>query len=284
MEDTFWKLCRRRPIFVSSPLRMKGVHPALAAFGVLVLVCFAGAYMLNRQEGFFDAASKSASAECEKTFQTCLKSTDLKTCTTNYNTCIGKISNSSVSSKDNAASTGAAAGSTSAAAVKGIALCDAQLAVCKNQGGKDCDSSYATCKESVKGSGSGYGDLLKNALAGLGADESAYKTFLAAVQSKAATSDYPAPSTDQLSAAQGGDFQGDLGQEPAAYTPPKVVILPHQTPPAYVSQYVPTTGTGSSDSILSPSQRQNIRQEVKNIFDEESTSFANEYEIQYRHQ
>lgn len=263
---------------------MKGVPPAIAAFGVLLLVAFTGAYMLNRQEGFFDAASKSATAECEKTFQSCLKDKDLKTCTTNYNTCIGKITNTSVSSKDNAASTGAAASSTSAATVKTIAFCDAQLAVCKNQGGKDCDTSYSNCKESIKGGESGYGDLLKNALSGLGADENAYKKFLATVQSKAATSDYPAPSSDQLNAAQGGEFQGDLGQEPATYTPPNVVILPHQTPPSYVSQYVPTSGTGSSDSILSPSQRQNIRQEVKNIFDQEASTFNNEYEIQYRHQ
>ncbi len=274
---------------------MKGVHPFLVASIVFLVLTLTGAYMMKRTEAFFDVASRAASQKCEKDFQDCVKGGGgLGDCTSAYNTCTSKITNPSVSTRSVADASGTNFGE-SGVFVKTLAYCTQQLTVCKSTGGKTCDADYNTCKSMVAGNTGGisseYTKLAQQAQSGTGSTDNSYQKFLKQVQSNLDIYGYPDPTASQLALAQGGDIVSSLtGQPDSTYTPSQTVIAPHQTPTPQLTTYtpVPTPGTGAqqiqSSGYLTPSQRQNIRDEVAKIFQDTQRNFNNEYEIQYVHQ
>jgi hypothetical protein len=118
------------------------------------------------------------------------------------------------------------------------------------------------------------------------------KTFLQQVQGKVSI-DYPAPSSKQLDAAQGQDATGSvvvpggLLNDPAVYKAFQQIIKPHETPtvqqPGLVANQRGVDGV-QAGAILTPSMRQQIRDDVRKAVGEELANIQNEYEITYDQQ
>jgi hypothetical protein len=99
------------------------------------------------------------------------------------------------------------------------------------------------------------------------------------------------PSAGQLSAAQGNTGSaispGTLLNNPAVYQAFQQIIKPHETPTA-VQPGLTATQKGAdgvqANAILTPSMRQQIRDDVKKAVGEEMGAIQNEYEITYENQ
>jgi hypothetical protein len=227
--------------------------------------------LLGYGEGF-DVASRTASRVCEVAYQTCLNDGEtLETCTTAYNNCRKGITNPSVSGVANAPSSAGSAGTSAA-----------------NPASRDISGSsgYSTASASD--------DYEKLRLAALGGqapnlqkDQSLltpeFKTFLKQVQGKASQI-YPDPTSDQLGLAQGGEDQPQY----VSYKPHQTIISPHHTPAPQQGQLTanqrPEAQQILEGGVLTPSIRQQIRDDVRRAVGEELKTLQNEYEITYENQ
>jgi hypothetical protein len=228
--------------------------------------------LLGYEEGF-DVASRRANRVCEVAYQSCLNDGEtVDTCTTAYNNCQKGIVNPSVSSTPNAPSTAGSAGTSAA-----------------NPASRDISGSSGYSTSSATD------DYEKLRLAALGGqapdlqkDQSLltpeFKTFLKQVQGKASQI-YPDPTSQQLGLAQGGDDQPQY----VSYKPHQTVIAPHQTPQpqgAQITANAPTDRDSGVQQILeggvlTPSIRQQIRDDVRRAVGEELKTLQSEYEIVY---
>jgi hypothetical protein len=289
--------------------------PWLFALVILVVVCAIGAYIVHKgyagvPEGF-STASRSAAAACERAFSACLSEGGQNvSCTTAYNTCIANITNSSVSTVDNAASTGRSASSSQAALSSSnlplTPLPSADYKSLENQAltGKPATLSPELWKfiKDTKGKipidSAEYNDLSN--LSSLGANTTItpeLKTFLEAIKAKSSF-EYTKPTASQLDAAQGIDtvtlaktgstvVPGSIFNDPAAYKAFQQIVKPHETPtvvtPGLTANQRGADGV-QANAILTPSMRQQIRDDVKRAVGEELASIQNEYEITYDNQ
>lgn len=117
------------------------------------------------------------------------------------------------------------------------------------------------------------------------------KSFLEQIKGKASI-EYPAPSAQQLGAAQGQDttaggssiVPGSLLNDPATYKAFQQIVKPHETPtvvtPGLTANQRGADGV-QADAILTPSMRQQIRDDVRRAVGEELANIQNEYEITY---
>jgi hypothetical protein len=247
--------------------------PWLLALVVLLAVCVIGWYVIysrhagvpSESEGF-DTASRAALKACETAFTTCLNDGgNTAACTTAYNTCVVKVSNPSVSTVDNAPSTGTSA--SSAVTARGTPTVPAVDADYQALAGQATTGQTATLTPELK-------------------------TFMEQVKGKMST-EYPAPSATQLNAAQGQDATGSvvvpggLLNDPAVYKAFQQIIKPHETPlaqqPGLTANQRGVDGV-QAGAILTPSMRQQIRDDVKKAVGEELGAIQNEYEITYDQQ
>lgn len=217
------------------------------------------------KEGF-DASSRSAAAACETAFSACLnEGGQSAACTTAYNTCIANITNPSVSTVANAGTTGRSA--SSAVTSRGTPTSTPVDADYQALAGQATTGQTATLTPELK-------------------------TFLEQVKGKMST-EYPAPSAGQLDAAQGQDATGSvivpggLLNDPATYKAFQQIIKPHETPvgqqPGLTANQKGADGV-LAGAILTPSMRQQIRDDVRKAVGEELGAIQNEYEITYDQQ
>lgn len=244
--------------------------PWILALVVLIAVCAIGAYLIHSRhagvpsdsEGF-TAASHSA---CETAFSACLnEGGQTESCSSAYNTCIATITNPSVSTTANVPTTGKSASSSVAA--RGTPTVPALDADYQALAGQATTGQTATLTPELK-------------------------AFMEQVKGKMST-EYPAPSAGQLVAAQGEDatgsvvVPGSLLNDPAVYKAFQQIIKPHETPltvqPGLVANQKGADGV-QAGAILTPSMRQQIRDDVKRAVSEELGALQNEYEITYDQQ
>ena len=217
----------------------------------------------SEEEGF-DTASRSATAACEKAFSACLnEGGQTPSCTTAYNTCIANITNPLVSTTATAGTTGKSA--SSAVAARGTPTAPAADVDYQALAGQALTGQTATLTPELK-------------------------TLMEQIQGKSSI-EYPAPSAGQLGAAQGNTESSvspaELLNNPAIYKAFQQIIKPHETPTA-VQPGLTANQRGAdgvqAGAILTPSMRQQIRDDVKNAVGEELSKIQNEYEITYDQQ
>lgn len=262
------------------------MHPALVASLVLLVVAAYGVYIINsaKWQEPFSPDSSAAQRACETEFQGCTNAgSTIQTCTTQYNTCMSKITNSNVSQTATAPSTGTSPSTSSPAAGT-------------NQPSTGISADYTA--------------FANAALTGQAATLSPQLIdFLQKLQSNAATGQSTAiqPDLTLLQRIQGAGVLPDgtgnilyslppqsglqaLLNKQAPYTPNPIVIKPHETPkvepPSLTASVTTDRGTQAEkilqDSIFTPSLRQQIRDDVsgtiEDVFDE---GFLNPYEVTY---
>lgn len=267
------------------------IPPWLLAFGVLVVAVGIGAYITKSFRGFpegfreepniregFDAASKAALKLCEIKFVTCKNPVSrggegktIEACTTEYDACVKKVTNPSVSLTTPAASVGAASSGSSAPGA---------------QAASDVSGfGYTTTIPSAD-----YDALRKMALTGQNATLTPeLETFLKQVQSAIPT-ETSDPTQSELDAAQGaGVVPSGTGtlRGSSLYKPHTQVIYPHQTPTQTSSgstATVPTDAGTGVEAILAnapalASIRSMVRDDIKKGVKDEMTNIRNNYEL-----
>ena len=258
--------------------------PAWLLALVTLIVCSAiGVYYLNPElykglvpEGY---TVRTDQAKCEASRTACIEAGGGNaTCTTIYNDCTMKaaLANPNVSTTANAP------GSTTQTATSASAA--------QNYAANYRDGSY------TGDLGSGDKTLLDEykvkqsaALTGIRAASSdAYKKLLASLSERTTNGGGADKPTDaQLSLAQGDDT-GYSGAA-ADYKPHQQIIRPHMTPAevnaAIQARVSADRGTQAQtiqeESVLTPSVRDMIRNDVKKAIKDEIRDINNEYEIQY---
>lgn len=262
------------------------IPPWLLAFGVLVVAVGIGAYITKSFHGFpigdktegFDAASQAALRLCEIKFVTCKNPVSrggegktIAACTTDYDACVKKVTNPSVSTTTPAPSAGAATSGTSAQGA---------------QAASDVvGSGYTTTIPSAD-----YDALRKMALTGQTATLTPeLEAFLKQVQT-AIASETPDPTQSELDAAQGAGVvpsgTGSLSGS-SFYKPHTQVIYPHQTPTQTSTgstATVPTDAGTGAEAILAnapalASIRSMVRDDIKKSVKDEMTNIRNNYEL-----
>ena len=269
-------------------------------------------------EGFFAGSiqafkRKQAQAKCDTDFYTCTGAgTDIKSCTTIYNKC---TSDASAANTDTSTVASAPSSSTQlSSAVAAIAAAKAEgKAGSLVSGDKLTSDEYqAELKAALTGvpitqTAAYKAFLIANPMLADRAkyqveqsatsksispkDTDAYKAFLASLASRGVTdsSGGKPPTADQLALAQGeGDGLGS-SDTTGTYMPNQDRIAAHVTPAQLkaliTAKLVSDAGTQAQkiqeDSILTPSVRSQIRDDVKKAIREEIDAVNNEYEIQY---
>jgi hypothetical protein len=269
--------------------------PAWLLALITLVVCSAiGVYYLNPDlytglvpEGFFvdnqSYTRKQAQKKCEADRISCVEAGGTPfACTSDYNTCTAKAvkANTDVSAVANAPSDPTQFGSSARAS---------QTYAKNYRGG---DSSYiGDLATNDKTWDNIYGIKKNAALLGLTEQNSdEYKKFLKSVKERAAIYDKDGknrPTNMQLSLAQGDDT-GSLGVG-AEYKPNQPIIKAHMTPTqiktivaAKVNSDLNTQAqTIQENSVITPSIREMIRNDVKKAIREEIQAINNEYEVQY---
>ncbi len=256
------------------------IPPWLLAFGVLLVAVTIGATITKSFHGFsegFDAASQAALRLCEIKFVTCKNPVSrggegktIAACTTDYDACVKKVTNPSVSTATPAPSVGAAASGTSASGA---------------QAASDITGSgYTTTIPSED-----YEALRKQALTGQTATLTPeLEAFLKQVQS-AIASETPDPTQAELDAAQGAGVvpSGTESLSGSTYKPHTQVIFPHQTPTQNSTgstATVPTDAGTGAEAILAnapalASIRSMVRDDVKKGVQDEMKNIRNNYEL-----
>lgn len=264
--------------------------PWLLALIVLLLSCAVGAYYAGGKwakglvpEGFSAGSiqafkRKQAQAQCDTDFNTCINAgTDIGSCTTIYTKCVA-----AASAADTDTSTAPSAPSN---VNQGSSSAVAAIAAAKAAGSAGDLASGDTTTSAE------YQAELKSALSGAPVTQTdAYKALLASLASRTVTdgSGGAKPTADQLALAQGDGGSGS-GQTTGTYTPNQDVIAAHVTPDQLkaliTAKLASDAGTQAQkiqeDSILTPSVRSQIRNDVKKTIRDEIDAVNNEYEIQY---
>lgn len=251
------------------------MKPEVLAFVLLVVVAAIGAYIIyspksglpegyTEQEGF-DEASRAAALQCEKSYNECLKAgSSIETCTKQSSVCLSAITNPSVSQVTKAPSTGA--GTSSSAAATGTA-------------GQTTPTPSAD-----------YSAMASAALTGVPATlSSEWNNFLKQVQTNLSSSAVK-PTDKQLDLVQGAGVAPVLTATPS-YTPSQTVIKPHEQVPKMLPTMTALAATDKNtqaqqialDSVYTPSIRQMIRDDVKDVVREEveANQIHNPYAINY---
>lgn len=264
--------------------RMPSFPAWLLALITLVVCAAIGVYYLNPElysfvpEGFFSV--KTDQEKCERDRTACIEAGgDNKTCTTIYNDCTMKaaLSNPNVSITANAPGNPTqTATSASAAGLYAASYKDGTYTGDLGTGDKTLQNEYNA--------------KLSKALTGLPVESSdAYKKLLASLSERTTTGGGSVkPTAQQLSLAQGDDT-GYSGQAAANYKPHQEIIRPHMTPTelkaAILAKVAADRGTQAQtiqeSSVLTPSVRDMIRNDVKKAIRDEIRDINNEYEIQY---
>lgn len=216
-------------------------------------------------------------AKCEASRSSCIEAGGGNaTCTTIYNDCTMKaaLANPSVSTTANAP------GSTTQTATSASA---AELYAASNGATGDLGSGDKTLSDEYKVRQSA-------ALTGLRVESSdSYKKLLASLNERTLSGGgADKPTAAQLSLAQGDDT-GYSGTGVADYKPHQEIIKPHMTPTqlkaAIQAKVAADRGTQAQtiqeESVLTPSVRDMIRNDVKKAIKDEIRDINNEYEIQY---
>ena len=262
------------------------MQPWLLALIVLVLSSAIGVYYLNPAlysfvpEGFFSV--RTDAQECERIRTACIEDgSDNATCTSIYNDCTkdAALANKNVSTTANKPSDPTqAATSASSAQTYATNYKDGSYTGDLGTGDKTLSNEFEAKQ--------------KAALTGLTVESSdAYKKLLASLSERTTlyARDGPDKPTDsQLSLAQGDDT-GYSGSAAADYKPHQEIIRAHMTPTelkaaiqANVTYDKGTQAQAIQDaSILTPSVRDMIRNDVKKAIRDEMNEINNEYEIKY---
>ena len=256
----------------------------LLALITLVICSAIGVYYLNPElytfvpEGFFSV--KTDQAKCEASRSACIEvGGGNATCTAIYEDCTMKaaLANPNVSKVPNAPSDPTQT-STSSSAAKAYAANyrDGSYIGDLGSGDKTLENEYAAKRAA--------------ALNGLNVESSdAYKKLLASLSGRITSGGgADKPTAAQLSLVQGDDT-GYSGAAAADYKAHQEIIRPHMTPTelkaAILAKVSADRGTQAQtiqeDSILTPSVRDMIRNDVKKANKDEINDIKNEYEIQY---
>jgi hypothetical protein len=269
-------------------------------------------------EGFSSASylRKQAQGKCDTDFYTCTGAgTDIGSCTTIYNKCTAAAAAAASAS----ATTGTVSSAPSDTNQLGSAV--AAIAAAKAggkagslvSGDKTTSAEYqAELKAALSGSPIVRTDAYKAFLAAhpmladrakyqveqaansksvSPANTDTYKAFLASLASRSVTdsSGGAPPTNNQLALAQGeGDGVGSTDTK-GTYTPNQDIIAAHVTPAQLkaliTAKLASDAGTQAEkineDSILTPSVRAQIRNDVRKVIRDEIDAINNEYEIQY---
>ncbi len=299
--------------------------PWLLALIVLLVSCAVGAYYVGGEwakglvpEGFFSGSLQSytrrqAQAKCDRDFYTCTGAgTDVKSCTTIYNTCTAAATaaNTDISTVAPAASN---TNQTSSSAPAAIAAARAAGNAGNLASGNTTTSAQYQAEQAAILAGipitqtTAYRAFLlahpmladraryqiaqaatPNSISPTNTD--AYKAFLDSLATRTVTdgSGGAPPTAAQLLAAQGDGGSG-TAETTGNYVPNQTVIPPHITP-AYLQSLITArlasdAGTQAQviqqESVLTPSVRSQIRDDIKKAIREEIAAVNNEYEIQY---
>lgn len=258
--------------------------PWLLALITLVVCSAIGVYYLNPAlysfvpEGFFSV--RTDQAKCERDRTACIEAGgNNATCTTIYNDCTMKaaLANRNVSNVANAPGNPTqTATSASAAELYAASYKDGSYTGDLGSGDKTLANEFAAKQ--------------KAALTGLTVESSdAYKKLLASLSERTTTGGGSVkPTAQQLSLAQGDDT-GYSGTAAADYKPHQEIIRPHMTPTqikaAILAKAAADRGTQAQtiqeESVLTPSVRDMIRNDVKKAIKDEIRDINNEYEISY---
>jgi len=253
----------------------------LLALIVLIVSSAIGVYYLNPQhywfvpEGF-DVRSDAAACETERTLCINAGFTNSR-CTATYNTCTSAAAakNPLVSKTTPSLSSPTQLTSAEAAEAYAKTYKDGSYAGDLATGDKTMANIYTMKRDA--------------ALTGTNINQSdSYKKFLASIASRSSV-EYPKPTSNQLSLAQGDDTGYSGRAIGGTYKPNQVVLKPHMTPAelkAALTASVPSdNGTQAQkikeDTIQVPSIRDMIRRDVKQAVKEELDAINNEYEVRY---
>ena len=261
---------------------MSAIAPWLLALITLLICSAIGVYYLNPAlysfvpEGY---TVRTDQAKCEDNRTACIGAGGTNAlCTAIYNDCTMKAStaNPNVSATNAPGSTTQTGSSASAARTYAASYGDGSYTGDLGSGDKTWANEYAA--------------RLSAALNGTSVESSdAYKKLLASLNERGITDGSGnRPTASQLSLAQGNDT-GYYGIFPDLYTPNQQIIRPHMTPEelkaAILAKVAGDRGTQAQtiqeDSILTPSVRDMIRDDVKKAIKDEFNEINNEYEIRY---
>ena len=272
---------------------------------------------MMKPEGF-DAASREAALVCEKAYADCMKNTritDKSKCQSEYTTCIGKITNPSVSTATPAAST-PGFGSTSVASAGALRSDPGTYDARGNPTGTTGTVTVGNPSEGQ--TTTSYGQLASAAMSSADSLSPAFDSFLKQVQSRlGTTTNEPTPS--QLDLAQGAGLLpqttvttttgsvsvpsfGGTKDKPvyltgeqvvALYAPAVQKIKAHQKPQTALPSLEPTVSEEDTTEYASiqtnrpgvASIRQMIRDDVAQIVREETDAArtGNPYEVKYEY-
>ena len=259
------------------------IPPWILALITLVVCAAIGVYYLNPAlypfvpEGY---SVRTDQAKCEGDRSACIEAGgNNATCTTIYNACTTKaaLANTQVSTVANAPSDYTQTATSAAAGV--------------NYATNYKDGTYTgDLKTGDKTLSDAYKLKQASAVTGLILPESdAYKKLLASLSERTTTGGgADKPTAAQLSLAQGDDT-GYSGLTAADYKAHQEIIRPHMTPAelkaAIIAKVASDRGTQAQEiqegSILTPSVRDMIRDDVKKAIKDEIRDINNEYEVSY---
>ena len=289
------------------------MKPEVLAFVLLVIVSAIGAYIIyspkaGLPEGF-DAASRAAALQCEKSYNECLRDgSTIETCTKQSSVCLSAITNPSVSQVANAPS--GIPRKTQADCERESLTCTASQPICAErklaclaqvqsvEEKRTYDSlgnPTGTTGKVILGNPSEnqvsvtYGDLAAAANSGKQILSSEWSSFLKQVQGNLGGSAVK-PTAQQLDLVQGAGIAPVVASTPS-YTPSQTVIKPHEQVPKMLPTMTALLDTDKNtqaqqiamNTIYTPSIRQMIRDDVKDVVREEieANQINNPYAVNY---
>lgn len=268
--------CDRGSQFLPTQMTDMRIPPWFVAVVVLLIVSFAGAYIVNSFPEGFSVISQRASAACEAAYQACISSGQNQTdfaanvlknqaCTNTYNTC---------ELAANAQNTDVNRGSTTPS------YYSLWGDISDNTADPDYYKirvpRYDSLQSEVLPQNGATSDTEYNDIQG-GAPVSGSNVLTDSLSSAAATISAGLAASTIAPATGGQDSQTAY----ATTSPAQRRIYPHQHPLARLPTMTASGGQTPSSSTSMASVRQMIRDDVKHAIHDEMKGVRNEYEISY---